>query len=311
MAKPRNLAVDFTVYVFLRLLGTLLRTLSFRLANRFAENVAWIVMKIAPRRVAVARENLRQAFPDQYSEGELDLLVQNVFRHFCLIVVEILHVDRVIRPRNYRDYLKFGSAEEEKALMTTLLGDRPVLMLTGHFGNWEVSGFLLGQLGFPSYAIARTLDNRFLDAWFRRWRESRGQKIVAKKGEFHLIQEALDRKGVLGTLVDQDAGARGLFVNFFNRPASTHKAVALLAIEHEAIMLVTGTARIGKGMQYQVYIEDVIDPRDFSHQPDAIRSITVRFTEALERMIRRHPEQYFWVHRRWKHQPTTRKKQAA
>ena len=112
---------------------------------------------------------------------------------------------------------------------------------------------------------------------------------------------------MIGTLADQDAGQRGLFVDFFGRPASTHKAVALLALEYGVPLVVLGTPRVGEPMRYRVCVEDVILPEEYANRPDAVKAITQRFTSALERVIRRHPEQYFWLHRRWKHQPQAKK----
>jgi KDO2-lipid IV(A) lauroyltransferase len=121
------------------------------------------------------------------------------------------------------------------------------------------------------------------------------------------------RQGIgLGIVGDQDAGPRGLFVDFFGRPASTFKSIALLSLEYWAPILVFGAARVGQPMQYVIYFEDVILPEEYAGHPDATRAITQRYTRALEAMVRRHPEQYFWLHRRWKHQPQARKgKQAA
>jgi KDO2-lipid IV(A) lauroyltransferase len=113
---------------------------------------------------------------------------------------------------------------------------------------------------------------------------------------------------VLATLGDQDAGPKGLFVDFFGRPASTHKAVALLALEHHVPLVVIGTPRVGEPMRYHITVEDVILPEEYEWQPDAVRAITQRFTDALERIIRRYPEQYLWLHRRWKNQPPRRTK---
>ncbi|HYV39089.1 MAG TPA: lysophospholipid acyltransferase family protein, partial [Gemmataceae bacterium] len=110
---------------------------------------------------------------------------------------------------------------------------------------------------------------------------------------------------------DQDAGQRGLFVDFFGRPASTHKAIALLALEYKVPLVVIGTAKIGEPLRYAVYVEDVILPEHYDGKPDAVRQITQRFTAALERMVRRFPEQYFWVHRRWKHKPAAKKAKKA
>jgi KDO2-lipid IV(A) lauroyltransferase len=103
-----------------------------------------------------------------------------------------------------------------------------------------------------------------------------------------------------------------LFVDFCGRPASTHKAVALLSLEYNVPLVVIGTTKIGEPMQYAVLVEDVVLPEEYAGRPDAVRQITQRFTTALERLVRRYPEQYFWLHRRWKHQPTKKKvKQAA
>jgi KDO2-lipid IV(A) lauroyltransferase len=97
-----------------------------------------------------------------------------------------------------------------------------------------------------------------------------------------------------------------LFVDFFGRPASTHKAVALLALEHNVPMVVGGAPKIdGK---YHFWAIDVIYPEEYEKTPEGIRAITQRFTSGLEAMVRQAPEQYFWVHRRWKHAPRERKK---
>ena len=191
------------------------------------------------------------------------------------------------------------------------IGGRPVLMATGHFGNWEVSSYVLGLLGIVFCGIARPLDNPFLDAWLRRIREAHGQRILAKKGDFDQIQGVLARGGVLGTLADQDAGRRGVFVNFLGRPASTHKAVALLSLEHNVPIAVIAAARLDRPLQYLALVEEVIYPEEYAGRTDAVKAITQRFTTAIERMVRQYPEQYFWLHRRWKHQPPVKEKKSA
>jgi KDO2-lipid IV(A) lauroyltransferase len=168
-----------------------------------------------------------------------------------------------------------------------------------------MAGYCLGLLGFTTHAIARPLDNPYVDDFLRCLRERTGQRILAKHGDFDKIQGLLENGGVLATLGDQDAGSRGLFVDFFGRPASTHKAVALLALEHKVPMLVTGTVRID-GL-YHVMAADLILPEEYEGRPNAVKEMTQRFTSALEGLARQHPEQYFWLHRRWKHQPGKRK----
>jgi KDO2-lipid IV(A) lauroyltransferase len=125
------------------------------------------------------------------------------------------------------------------------------------------------------------------------------------------MQGVLERGGMIATLGDQDAGRKGLFVDFFGRPASTHKAIALLALEHNVPMVVIGVPCLGEPMRYRIEVADVILPEEHAGRPDAVRAITERFTAALEQLVRRHPEQYFWLHRRWKHQPVKKGKKAA
>jgi hypothetical protein len=184
-------------------------------------------------------------------------------------------------------------------------------VVTAHFGNWEMGGYVLLVLGFQTYAVARPLDNPFLDEFLKRFRERTGQKILAKKGDFEQMQHILSSGGVIATLGDQDAGQRGLFVDFFGRPASTHKAIALLSLQYQAPLLVVLPHNTGKPLHYGAGIEESILPEDYAKDPDAVRAITQRFTAAVERKVRAHPGQYFWLHRRWKHQPAKSKRRVA
>ena len=182
-------------------------------------------------------------------------------------------------------------------------GKRPLIFLTGHYGNWEMAGYVFGMFGFPTVAVARTLDNPYLERYLRSFRERTGQELVPKSGGFDQMVEVLRNNRALSFLADQDAGQRGLYVDFFGRPASTHKAIALLAIEHQAPVIVGVARRIGPGFRYEFFCADVIDPAEMTGSADDIRLLTARYTKALEQLIRQDPTQYLWLHRRWKHQP--------
>jgi KDO2-lipid IV(A) lauroyltransferase len=308
MSRPRSVLSDYLVYLVIRLITGLVQMLSLNLARRLADGLAWLAYHLDRRHRLVARENLRHASPGRYSDAELDELVRSVYRHFCTLLIEILHLPRVLHTNNWRHHLDLSQAPQ---MVTYILSGRSVLIVTGHFGNWELAGYALGLLGFSTHAVARPLDNPFLDDFLRRFRQKTGQKVLAKKGDVRQMQQLLASGGILATLGDQDAGQRGLFVDFFGRPASTHKAIALLALEHRTPILVVGTPKVGEPMRYAVVVEEVILPEDYENHPDAVRAITQRFTHALERIIRRYPEQYFWLHRRWKHQPQKRKNKTA
>jgi KDO2-lipid IV(A) lauroyltransferase len=187
----------------------------------------------------------------------------------------------------------------------------PVLLVTGHLGNWEMTGYMMGASGHRTYAVARVLDNPYLERFLLRFRQATGQTLIAKKDDFGRLQAVLAGGGKVGVLADQDAGPRGVFVEFFGRPASAHKGLALLALEYDAAILVAATVRVAEPMRYELVCEDVIRPQDYTGRPDAVKAITQRYHAALERLIRRHPEQYFWLHRRWKTPPKSEGKMRA
>jgi len=308
MSKQRSAAADYAVYLVVRVLICVIQALPVAMALAVADALAWLAYRFDRRHREVAADNLRHAFPDVTDPVAIDRRVRAVFRHFIRLVVEIAVLPRRLHAGNWRKHVQFPDAP---LVIDRLLSRRPLFFLTGHFGNWEAGGYVLGLLGFRTYAVARVLDNPYLDDFLRRFREATGQKLLAKKGDFDQMEAILRAGGVIATLADQDAGQRGLFVDFFHRPASTHKAVALLALEYNVPMLVTGIRHTGKPLSYEIVVEELIDPAEYAGNPDAVRAMTQRFTAALERIIRQSPEQYFWLHRRWKHQPAKRKSKSA
>ena len=305
MSKPRSPIADYAVYLLVRLFVCVVQMLSFPAACRLSHLLAMVAHRLGRRHREVARENLRHAFGDQLTERERERLVCGIYRHFCQLLMEIIHLPRRLHIQNWQRYV---TLENPRPLVDLLLSGRPLLMVTSHFGNWEMGSYALGLLGFKLHAVARPLDNRYLDDYLRRFRERTGQKLLAKKGDFDRMQEILAAGGVLGTLGDQDAGQRGLFVDFFGRPASTHKAVALLALEYNVPMLVSHARNAGQPLHYILGIDDVIFPEEYAGRADAVPAITQRFTTAVERSVRKAPEQYLWLHRRWKHLPARAKR---
>lgn len=309
MTKSRSRVADYLVYLAVRVVVCVLQILSLEQGKRLARGLAWLLHRLDRRHRLVALDNLQHAFGDELSEGARADMVRAVYVHFCTMLVEMVQLPRLMHVTTWHRYL---SRSMNGKLLEAFLTCRPTLIVTGHFGNWEMSGYALALFGFETYAIARTLDNPYLDRFLRQFREKTGQHILAKHGEFERIQEVLAKGGILATLGDQDAGQRGQFVPFFGRPASTHKAVALLALQYNVQLVVVCMPRIGSPPQYHIVVEEFIDPQEYAGRRDAVAALTERFTAALERLIRLAPEQYFWLHRRWKHQPKERKvRQAA
>jgi Kdo2-lipid IVA lauroyltransferase/acyltransferase len=299
--KTRRLWVDYLAYLAVRCVVAFAQMLSIEQSYTLARFLGWVIYLVDKRHRQVGIDNLTEAFGDQFTAIERDRIVRGVYRHFCTMLMEILHTPRKLHLENWRERIVVVGHEPMMDLLMT--GQRPLIILTGHYGNWELAGYLFGLFGFPTVSVARTLDNPYLERYLRAFRERTGQSLIPKTGGFDQMVEVLDHNRALSFLADQDAGQRGLYVDFFGRPASTHKAIALLAIEHQAPIAVGVARRIGPGFRYEIRCEDVIDPINLAGSADDAKILTQRYTSALERLIRQDPTQYLWLHRRWKHQP--------
>ena len=227
-----------------------------------------------------------------------------MWQHLFLLILEVAHAPRKIHETNWRKYVKLTN---DDTLVRLLLEDRPVMIVTAHFGNFEVSGYLLGLLGFPTYTIARTLDNPHINNFLGSFRGKTGQYIIAKNGAFDEILQVLAGNGTMTLLADQYAGTKGCWVDFFGRPASAHKAISLLSLDNDATVVTASGTRRGKPLQFELKVTATADPRDTSGDLGTIKSLTQWYTTRLEEMIREAPGQYWWLHRRWKDRRKKRK----
>lgn len=291
--------VDFLIYLVVRTVVCVLECFSLETARAIAATLGDVIYLIDKRHRQVARENLTYAFGDSLSAADRERMVRQVYRHFCAVIVEMLFISRKLHVCNWKKYL---TPIFSPAAMDLLVQDRAKIMVTGHFGNWEMAGFLMAACGLHPSTIARDLDNPFLHRFVLRKRSWSGQRMLSKKGDFDRIRQTLIDRQMLVSVGDQSAGDRGLFVPFFGRLASTHKAIALLAIEHNAPIVVGYAYRTGPTCRYEIVCEDPIEP---TADPE---ELTAHFTRKLEDAIRRAPEQYFWLHRRWKHAPPERRR---
>jgi KDO2-lipid IV(A) lauroyltransferase len=300
-------------YLIFRSLICVIQALSFRQTVWISEQLAWVMTNMLPRKMSrykVAAENLRLAYGDEMTAAEIHMTIYGMWTHLFRMVCEIAQSPRKLRLENCRESIIF---KDRRRIMQAMSTGRPVIVLGGHFGNWEVSMSTFGIFGYRMGVVARALDNPYIHQWFLDYRELTGHQMVLKKGGYDEIVEIMDRKGFLGMLCDQDAGSRGLFVDFFGKPASTFKSIALLAMEYNAIMSMGYGRRLPDDFinshwcKFEVGCEEIIDPLMITAK-DEVREITVRFTNALETIVRRNPEQYFWIHRRWKSVPRTRSK---
>jgi len=301
--------IDFLVYVVVRILICIVQAMRIETGLQVARGLAWLFCDVLRIRNGVVDDNLAHAFP-KMSPTERRRLARRMWEHLFLLVLEVVHTPRKIHETNWRDHVRLGNEAE---LVRLLLDDRPLMVVTGHLGNFEVGGYVLGILGFPTYTVARTLDNPYLDRFLNRFRSVTGQHIIPKNGGYDQILDVLARGGTMTFLADQYAGPKGCWVEFFGRPASAHKAIALLALENNARVSVSVSRRLDRPMQFELLNYVTTDPNATADRSTCtVRELTQWYTARLEDLIRRTPDQYWWLHRRGKDtREKKREKQAA
>jgi len=265
---------------------------------RLMGRIWWLLRRDHRKR---AMDNLRPAFGDTYDEAQLRNIARRSFEHFAqLYLVELVMSPRIITEWSWSRHVELDALGPA---LRQLLDDRGLIMLTGHFGNYELLGYTICRLGVPITAVMRPLDNPLINRYLVDAREAGGLSLLYKKGAMEQAGSIIDQGGALSFIADQDAGRKGIFVDFFNRKASTYKSIGLLAMQKRVPIVVGYAARVRRGFHYRMAVERIIWPQEWDSQDDPLRWITQTFSSALETAIRRYPEQYLWMHRRWKHRP--------
>lgn len=300
MARSNSAIVNWSQYLGVRVMAGLIQCFDVDQNLQTAGLVGSIFGTLTPKRCARAAENLRASFPD-WSDERIERTAFESIRHmFQVFMVESLIAPRLISPTSWSKYVRVGDV---RGVLDLLLKGEPAIFCTGHCGNWELLGCVLAAIGYPLVALARPLDNPLINDWLLGIREARGMTIVTKWGATPILQETLRSNGRLGFIADQNAGDQGLFVPFFGRFASAYKSIGLLAMRYNVPIVAGGALRINDRFEYKLHFADLIRPEEWADQPDPLFYITARYSRAIEHTVRAAPEQYLWIHRRWKSRP--------
>ena len=295
--------VDYSAFLVVRALLCIVQALPLSACQTLANQLGRFCWSVLRLRRKVIEENIATAFP-QLTAAQREQIALGMWQHLILMVAEIAHAPRKVHRTNWREHSKSPALKE---VLQRLIDERPTIIICGHLGNFEMGGYLIALHGFPTHTIARPLDNPYLDRFFREFRESTGQYMLPKQGSSEQIDRILTSGGTLGLLGDQDAGPRGCWVDFFDKPASTHKAVALFTLSAEAPTVVCASIRTAP-LHFEMCVSEVIDPTSTEFAYSTVPELTEWYTNRLEQLICAAPDQYWWVHRRWKAQPPARVK---
>lgn len=301
--KRRRGWVPWLQYVCVRLAIMVLDMFPVDLNLRTARWFGRLWWRALPRHRTRACEHIRKAYGDELSEAEVQRIALASMQQMVMLAVEMAQVPRLLNERNWTRHVRLVNFSD--ALRVLLEGQGGIL-LTGHYGNWELCGYLLALIGFENAAIMRPLDNAYLNDYLVSVRSRHGLRLLHKKGVIASAEEVIRSGVMLGFIADQDAGRKGLFVDFFGAPASTYKSIGLLAMATERPIIVGYCRRLSERFDYELGVQRVIHPHEWQAQDDPLRWITQEYTSQLEQIVRTDPTQYLWIHRRWKSVPRQR-----
>jgi KDO2-lipid IV(A) lauroyltransferase len=248
------------------------------------------------RRIALA--NLAQAFPEMPA-AERRALCRRSWQHLGLVFVELC----ALLNRPLDDLLSRIIVEGREHLDRAMAAHGRVLALTGHLGNWEVLSVAHRVTPYPLAVVVRPLDAGWINPLAERLRLRTGVELIDKRKALRPILAALSRGGMVGILLDQNATrSEGVFVPFFGRLASTSRSVALLALRTGAPIVPIFARREGDG-RHRIIVRAPLDVPKAGDRETAVAELTGRCTEVIEAAIREAPEQWLWVHDRWRTRP--------
>jgi len=248
------------------------------------------------RRVTMA--HLERVFGDEKSPAELLAIARESYENFGRMTFEFARFPR-LSPALVRETVSLTGGEH---LDRALEGGSGAILVGGHFGNWELAATLATR-GYPLTFLVGEQHNILVDRMMNRLRERFGVEIVPLTGSLLGVLRALRSNRIVAMLSDQDAGRRGVFVDFLGRSASTPYGPGRLAARTGAPLLPGNAVRRDRARHEIVVSPPVAPPPDGMEGEDAVRHYTQAYTTALESLVRRYPEQYFWMHRRWKTRP--------
>ncbi len=291
-------------YLGVRSVFALMQIFPLESSLESARVIAKIWKRILPRHRRHALIHLQSALGGEHSPQELEKIADACLESVIMFAIELVCLPRRINPMNWNRYIELVHFDEALRL---LLEGRGAILVTGHYGSFEIMGHLLSALGFDIVAVMRPLDNQYLNKFVVANRKTNGLTLLDKKGAATSAEQHLRSGALVGFIGDQDAGRKGMFVDFFGRPASTYKSIGLLAMAMKVPIIVGYARRMGNNPRYQVGVQRILHPDDWENLDDPLHWITQAYTNAIEEVVRDDPRQYLWIHRRWKSQPRTTK----
>jgi len=285
---------DRTEYSAVRAAMALVRVMPDALVRACGRGLGLLVYAMDGAHRRVAERNLAAAFPAR-SSAERQAIARRAFAHFGRLLLELLKFG-TLTPEQM---LARVDVEGEERARAAYAQGKGVIFITGHFGFWELQAMVHALRVEPITMLARTLDNAALNRVLEGIRTRTGNAVIYRRGTLRRVLRVLQEGHGVAVLIDQHIQTRdAIAVDFFQRPAATTAAVAALALRTGAPIMPVFALPLAGGRYRMIYEHPVEPPA--ADSPDAVRELTQRCTDILEMYVRRHPELWLWMHRRWR-----------
>lgn len=282
-------------YAGVRLAFALVRLLPLRTATAIGAGIGWFAYVVIGVRRRVCIDNITAALG--VSHAEANAIARRSYMNLGRSLMEYASFER-LKPETIREIVRFENVE---AFDRARDFGKGAVVYTGHFGNWELMGAAIVNLGYPIDFLVGEQTNHRVDEKMNELRSRQGIGIISRDMALKKVLRALKDNRFVAMLADQDARNGGVFVDFLGRPASTVRGPAMFAIR-QGCPVVSGFAHREGGIHVcQMY--DPLWPREDLKGDDAVIDLTQRFTDLLTEQVRRYPDEYFWAHKRWKTKP--------
>lgn len=283
-------------YALVRLLVFVLRSLPERNAFALGERLGWVLSLLLPRRRVLIKSNLQRAFPEK-SEKDIEDIERLTWRNLGRNAAEFVCIPKFTE-KNIQKYVEWVGAEKVE---TSLKEGAGLVLVAGHFTNWEVIGWAT-QFRFGSLlSIARPMKNPLVEKWVQARRTEGGNRIALHRDAVRATLKWLKLGNIVGILFDQNLYTGGVFVDFFSRPAATTTLPLLLHSRTESPIFFTYTLR--KDDKFVVHYEGPLQLKKTGDNAKDILAGTQMLNDHLEMLVKKYPENWFWIHNRWKRQP--------
>lgn len=289
------------LYLLLRVFHPVVLALPRGVALRLACVIGRLAFLAARRERQRVLEHLSWAYGREKSSEAIRNLAQGVFLHFAQVAVDVLRFPKLSREELDR---LVDKGEGFSVIDRALAEGRGVILLTAHLGNWELMGALFRFYNYPAAVVGRKIYYEKFNEFILNLRESVSLRTIYQEAPARELLRVLQENQILGLLADQDLDRfEGIFVPFFGRPAYTLTTPVKLALATGAPIVPTFLVREGEG--YRLLVEEPIRVEAHGSREETVQEFTVRWSQAVEKKIRAYPDQWAWMHRRWKTQPAS------